>query len=86
MKEEHIFKEQLRQIEMHKWLLSEKAGYDLKEEARLDWVDHHASEFRKWVNKVPGHCVECGKCCLSKGKPKECPFPFAPERIKKLGL
>ncbi len=37
------------EIEVHKWIESEKAGRDLGNEAVKDWIDKHAAEFReKW--------------------------------------
>lgn len=43
---------QIHEIEVHKWIESEKAGYDLGEEAVKNWIKEHAKEFReKWNDK-----------------------------------
>jgi ABC-type proline/glycine betaine transport system substrate-binding protein len=39
--------DQIKEIEIHKWLESEKANRDLGEEAVKDWIEKHAEEFRK---------------------------------------
>ena len=47
-------KEQLRQIERHKYLVSQKAGYDIGwEAAAQDWIDHHAGPWRDWWEAQP---------------------------------
>ena len=38
---------QLHEINVHKWIESEKAGYDLGNEAILDWIRNHAKQFRE---------------------------------------
>ena len=43
---EEINRKQIREILKHKWLLSEKEGRDLGEEAVADWVEKHAAAFR----------------------------------------
>ena len=40
--------DQAKEIMKHKWIESEKAGADLGNEAALDWVRKHASEWRRW--------------------------------------
>lgn len=37
---------QLREMERHKWIESEKAGRDLGEDAVFDWVRRYAVSFR----------------------------------------
>ena len=39
--------DQIKEIEIHKWLESEKANRDLGEEAVKDWIEKHAAEFRE---------------------------------------
>ena len=41
---------QIEEIEKHKWIESEKAGHDLGEAARLDWVLKFAA---KWSEEHP---------------------------------
>lgn len=49
---EDINRLQIEKILRHKWLISEKHGRDLGEEAVKDWIDKHASDFREyWENK-----------------------------------
>jgi len=44
--------DQIKEIEIHKWLESEKANRDLGEEAVKDWIEKHAAEFReRWENE-----------------------------------
>lgn len=44
-----FMKAQIEEIQKDKWIESEKAGYDLKEEAVRNWIRNHAKEFReKW--------------------------------------
>lgn len=41
--------DQIKEIEIHKWLESEKANRDLGDEAVKDWIEKHAAEFRaRW--------------------------------------
>jgi len=81
-----INKEQKKQIEIHKWILSERAGHDLSEEACIDWVDHYAASFREWVKKIPDHCINCGNCSDCDKNPSECNDPFNHNRLNKLGI
>lgn len=43
--------DQIKEIEIHKWLESEKAHRDLGEEAVKDWIEKHAAEFRECWEK-----------------------------------
>ena len=45
---------QLREIERHKWIESEKAGRDLGEEAVFDWIRRHAVAFRAAYGSIVG--------------------------------
>ena len=78
-----INEEQKRQIALHRWIESEKAGRDLKEEAEIDWVDRFASSFRNWVETVPSECLKCG-LCENGTNCKFCRNPFNPNRIKRI--
>lgn len=39
--------DQIKEMEIHKWIESERANRDLGEEALRDWIKKHAEEFRK---------------------------------------
>jgi hypothetical protein len=48
---------QLREIEHHKYHLSEKAGRDIGwEAAAVDWIQTHACAWRNWWESQPGSC------------------------------
>ena len=40
---------QIEEIDRHKWIESQKAGYDLGDRAVFDWVEKHAAAFRRHV-------------------------------------
>jgi len=81
----YINEEQRHQIELHKYLTSEKAGKDRAEEACLEWVKNFAPSFRKWAETIPENCVKCGYCgCNSMNAIDECHDPFNPDRINKI--
>ena len=44
-------KAQIKEIEIFKWLESEKANRDLGEEAVKEWIKRYAAEFREKWNK-----------------------------------
>ena len=45
---------QLKEIEKHKYLLSQKLGYDVGwEYAAQDWVASHAADWREWWEGLP---------------------------------
>jgi hypothetical protein len=47
-----ILRLELEEILKHKWIESEKAGYDLGDQAVWDWVKNYAFEFREyWEGK-----------------------------------
>jgi hypothetical protein len=75
-----INKEQLRQIELHKWIRSEQAGKDLSDEAVLEWLEKYAPLFRAWSETIPYVCIKCGLC---EGRVM-CDRPFEPQRIRHL--
>jgi hypothetical protein len=41
--------DQCEEVQKHKWIESEKAGYDLGQEAVMDWIMKHAAAFRKYA-------------------------------------
>lgn len=42
------YKEELAEINKHKWIESEKVGYDIGfEKALLDWVMYHKKKFKE---------------------------------------
>ena len=43
---------QLREIERHKWIESEKEGRDLGEDAAFDWVRRYAASFRATYESI----------------------------------
>jgi len=71
-------REEINQMNRHKWLESEKARYDLGQEAYFDWIRRYAVIFRKWANSLPCHCIGCGHCS---GSEKECETPFNEHRL-----
>jgi len=55
---EEIHRIQIREILKHKWIMSEKQGRDLGEEAVKDWIDKYAPDFREYWE---GELEEMGK-------------------------
>ena len=51
MNQVDILREELEEILKHKWIESEKAGYDLGDKAVWDWVQKYAHEFREYWQK-----------------------------------
>ena len=44
--------DQIKEMEIHKWIESEAAGHDLGDKAIKDWILKYAVEFRKeWEEK-----------------------------------
>lgn len=48
-----FMKKQVEEINKHKWIESEKAGYDLGNIASKEWIDKYAKQFRAWAEKQP---------------------------------
>lgn len=47
-----FIKDEIREIEKHKWIESEKAKKDLGRQAVEDWINKHAESFRnEWLTK-----------------------------------
>ena len=58
-----INREQKRQIEIHKWLVSERLHRDAGDEAVLEWAEKYAPLFRKWAESLPYNCMSCREAC-----------------------
>ena len=41
--------DQCEEIQRHKWIESEKAGYDLGSSSIMGWISRHAAEFRAYA-------------------------------------
>lgn len=83
----YILQEQMREMEIYRWIRSEESGYDLGETAYYGWVEKYASEFRKWSDSIPAECIDCGVCVTGETG-IECLNPFnvqRKERIKNMG-
>jgi hypothetical protein len=46
METEELVQKQIEEMSKHKWIESEKAGYDLGQDAMLDWVDKYLDPVR----------------------------------------
>ena len=46
MDTEVLVKKQMEEMAKHKWIESEKAGYDLGDAAYLDWVDKYIDRLK----------------------------------------
>jgi hypothetical protein len=42
---------QIKEIEVHKWIESEKAGRDLGNECCFDWIINHSAAFYKYYKE-----------------------------------
>ena len=42
-----FMKEQIKAIEIYKWIESERRGYDLGNEASKEWIELYAKKFRE---------------------------------------
>jgi hypothetical protein len=43
---------QMELIQEHKWIMSEKMGYDVGDKAVLDWINTHSQRFREeWYHE-----------------------------------
>jgi hypothetical protein len=75
--------EQKRQIEIYKWIESERAGRDVSDNATLEWIQRYARGFREWAETIPYGCTKCGLCsdCANR---EECCRPFDEERLQRI--
>jgi len=49
---------QMEEINRHKWIESQKVGYDLGDNAVYDWVDRYAAQFRRHIQETMGEQIE----------------------------
>lgn len=47
--QESFMKDQCQEICIHKWIESQKAGYDLGSAAVKDWINKYAKQFREYA-------------------------------------
>jgi len=48
-----INRAQILEMEKHKWIESEKVGYDLGQKAVFDWIDRFSGPFRHyWTQNI----------------------------------
>ena len=71
--------EEIRHMNEHKWIESEKRGYDVGEFAYFDWIQKYAISFREWVENIPSQCIKCNPLCRRTGP--ECIDPFNEHRL-----
>jgi hypothetical protein len=51
---------QAEEIRKHRWIESEKHRCDIGKAAALDWIKHHAEDWRRWFeNHYDGPLEEC---------------------------
>ncbi len=48
-----FMKTQCDEINKHKWIESEKKGYDLGNIACKDWIDKYSKQFKEWALTQP---------------------------------
>ena len=82
IKQIFILNEQIKQIQIHKWIESEKNHRDMAEDAVNDWVIKYAKGFRSWSNTLSDLCINCPQKCQKDSS--ECLNPFNELRIQKL--
>lgn len=49
--QDSFMKDQCKEICIHKWIESQKAGYDLGATAVKDWINKYAKSFREYAMK-----------------------------------
>lgn len=49
---------QIEEIDRHKWIESQKAGYDLGDLAVFDWVEKYAATFRRHMLETRNEGIE----------------------------
>lgn len=42
---------QMKEMDRHKWIESEKAGRDLGQTCHLEWIRYHGESFRRHLNQ-----------------------------------
>ncbi|MCM8543552.1 MAG: hypothetical protein NE328_25005 [Lentisphaeraceae bacterium] len=50
METKELITKQLDEMAKHRWIESEKVGYDLGEKAMLDWVDKYSDQLKRNSN------------------------------------
>ena len=63
LSQEEILRKEIDEIKKHRWLESEKAGYDIGSyAAATDWIEKYAAEFRKhWEDMNDDQRNDCDK-------------------------
>ena len=51
---EQFMQSQIHEIEISKWLASEKAGHDLGNDYVMEWIKLYSKEYREQWNKERG--------------------------------
>lgn len=72
--------EEIRQMNIFKWIESEKCGSDIGEQACFEWVQKYAKTFREFTKTLPEQCINCGLNCPKNSN--ECVNPFNENRVK----
>ena len=72
-----IQNEEIHQMEVHKWIESERCQYDLGQEALIEWITKYAELFRNYYESLNYSCLNCGLCDCSHS---ECFRPFERDR------
>lgn len=75
----YLIEEEIRQMECHKWVMSQKEGHDVGESAFFDWVQMYENSFRNWAKNIPENCINCGLKCPKRDI--KCISPFIKHRI-----
>lgn len=78
----YVNKEEVEQMDKHKWVESEKHGHDIGPDAYLNWIELYAKPFREWSNTIPENCISCGLKDCSNTPGNECTHPFNEHRIR----
>ncbi|MCK9429033.1 MAG: hypothetical protein M0R17_03355 [Candidatus Omnitrophica bacterium] len=62
-----FLEDQKKEIEIHKWIESEKCGHDLQDQACCEWIEKFAAKYRKYWEDTYGKIFEeqNGMCCSS---------------------
>lgn len=78
----YINDEQIHQMQVHRWIESQREGHDLGEAGNIDWVSKYAGAFREWVEHVPSQCIHCGLTgCQGPDEDGDCQNPFSEHRL-----
>lgn len=58
MKLHGFVQQQIDEINRHKWIESERAGYDLGDHAVFDWVEKHSAGYRRFILEACHESIE----------------------------